>query len=151
MTLAEVEVGDYVRSAAGDDTSRGAREGDGLVWARVIFTHTHADPATTVGVSHRGGTLWLTRTHPLRLASGELRRAGDVVVGDELLALGAMGDVSTTTVTRVLPARTQDVKYILTDTDMVVVDEIVAPTQSTMAGWFELLPFKVVVSLLLVM
>ena len=51
----------------------------------------------------------------------------------------------------VLPARTQHVKYILTDTGTVVVDEIVAPTQSTMAGWFELLPFKVVVSLLLVM
>ena len=141
VTLAEVEVGDYVRSAAGDDT----------VWARVIFTHTHADPATTVGVSYRGGTLWLTRTHPLRLVSGELRRAGDVVVGDELLALGAMGDVSTTAVTRVLPARTQPVKYILTDTDTVVVDGIVAPTQSTMAGWLELLPFKVAfASLLLV-
>ena len=37
------------------------------------------------------------------------------------------------------------VKYVLTDNDFLVVDGVVGPTQSTMAGWVELLPFKVCV------
>ena len=39
------------------------------------------------------------------------------------------------------------VKYVLTENDFLLVNGVVGPTQSTMAGWVELLPFKVCVSL----
>ena len=38
------QVGDYVRTAE--------VEGHKSIWSRVLFTHTHAELADTVGISH---------------------------------------------------------------------------------------------------
>ena len=72
VALADVGVGEAVLSA--DLASREQ------VWTRVIYTHTHVDKSATVGVGYAGGRLWLTRTHPVLLASGQLRKAADIKV-----------------------------------------------------------------------
>ena len=72
VALADVSVGEAVLSA--DLASREQ------VWTRVIYMHTHVDKSATVGVGYAGGRLWLTRTHPVLLASGQLRKAADIKV-----------------------------------------------------------------------
>ena len=72
VALAQVGVGDLVESA---DV-----ESQQPVWTPVIYTHTHVDKTATVGLAFEGARLWLTRTHPVRVASGQLRRAADIKV-----------------------------------------------------------------------
>ena len=100
----------------------------------------------------------MTPTHPLRLASGELKRARDVQPGDKILALlrppSARNAAAAAAEEEEEEARVEEVevtgvehgahkvKYVLTAHDSIVVDGVVAPTQSTMLGALELLPFK---------
>jgi len=134
VSLAEVEVGDVVRSVSGLSHDE--------EWTRVLFVHTHADKAGTLGVSFEGGAVSLTGTHPLRLASGELRKAGDIKVGDLIMAMPAGAKTAVAVAVTAVLARTDEVKYVLTENDFILVDGVMGPTQSTMAGWLELLPFK---------
>lgn len=84
----------------------------------------------------------LTGTHPLRLASGELRKAGDIKVGDLIMAMPAGAKTAVAVAVTAVLARTDEVKYVLTENDFILVDGVMGPTQSTMAGWLELVPFK---------
>lgn len=139
MTVGELRAGDMVRSAQDDTT-----------WSRVIFVHDHKEPAATVALMLRSGHeaqgLEVTAQHlvlvaPAAEADGaKLVPARQARVGDHLF-VAREGHVRKAPVVDIRVGRSK-VRYVVTDTDLLDVDGVVAPVYSTSAGWIETLPFR---------
>lgn len=139
VTVGDLRAGDFFRSAKDDTT-----------WSRVIFVHDHKEPAATVALMLGSGQeaqgLEVTAQHlvlvePVAQADGaKLVPAREARVGDNLF-IAREGEIRKAPVVDIRVGRSK-VRYVVTDTDLLDVDGIVAPVYSTSAGWIETLPFR---------
>jgi len=138
VTVGDLKIGDVIESAADG----------GAGWARVIFLHDHVEPAATleltVGSKQGGRHMALTGPHLIHLHQpglpDALVPARNIKVGDSVYVVEG-GAVTVDTVRDVRVSRSS-VRYVVTDTDVLLVDGVVAAVYSTAAGWVETLPFR---------
>jgi hypothetical protein len=115
-----------------------------------VFVHTHEDAVPVIRLEWPGGQTEITSKHAVQLAGewggrGRIITAGEVREGNSILvSVGELGSGGL----RLEPARITRasvgesvVKYIVTDSDSLIVDGVLSLPYSTRAGRIETLPF----------
>ena len=112
--------------------------------------HAHVDAVPVIRLEWLGGQTELTSKHAVQLAGewggrGRIITAGEVRVGDRILVSAGVLDLGGL---KLEPARITRaavgesvVKYIVTDSDSLIVDGVLSLPFSTRAGRIETLPF----------
>ena len=146
VQIAHLSVGDRIAAAAPDGS---------LKYSRVLFTHEHVDPMTTVKLSVGGGVMELTSAHQVPVytpecggsycSAAKLVKASQVSTGD--LVYVSDGERSMVHAVSAIEKGQAHVKYIITEAGNLVVNGVVASVFSTMAKHLETLPFLALDSL----